>query len=216
MTLIAIQLWMQERDRRGRRLWILGWSAMLVVWLNLHAGFVVGLGLMAIHAVERMIGSIRRHRTWSGVWPETWHLAALPVIVAAALPCNPYGWAYVEYLIRALTMPRPTIAEWLPLWHTYAPTLTLAAFGVSVASVVGAVLLTPGRRIGGLAGLIVAAVMALRHIRHGSIYAVLWIAYAPAWITGWLGEFAEKGPEALAFVQSGGAPPPSTLRNRPL
>ena len=34
-------------------------------------------------------------------------------------------------------------------------------------------------------------------------------------IAGWLGEFAEKGPEALAFVQSGGAPPPSTMRNRP-
>jgi len=38
----------------------------------------------------------------------------------------------------------------------------------------------------------------------------------PHTITGWLGEFAEKGPEALAFVQSGGAPPPLTLRNRPL
>lgn len=34
-------------------------------------------------------------------------------------------------------------------------------------------------------------------------------------IAGWLGEFAEKGPEALAFVQSGGAPPPSTRRKRP-
>lgn len=35
-------------------------------------------------------------------------------------------------------------------------------------------------------------------------------------IAAWLGEFDEKGPEALALVQSGGAPPPSTIRNRPL
>lgn len=35
-------------------------------------------------------------------------------------------------------------------------------------------------------------------------------------IAGWLGEYAEKGPEALAFEQSGGAPPPSTRHSKSL
>jgi hypothetical protein len=35
----------------------------------------------------------------------------------------------------------------------------------------------------GAAALALAAWMALKHIRHGSIFAVLWIAYVPAWVT---------------------------------
>ncbi len=35
----------------------------------------------------------------------------------------------------------------------------------------------------GIAGLLVCAVLALKHLRHGPIYAVLWIAYTPAWIS---------------------------------
>ncbi|MCA9134595.1 MAG: hypothetical protein KDA45_15615, partial [Planctomycetales bacterium] len=51
LVFIAAQLWMQELDWRGRRAWILLWLGMLVAWLNLHAGFVVGLGLIACHSL---------------------------------------------------------------------------------------------------------------------------------------------------------------------
>ena len=38
----------------------------------------------------------------------------------------------------------------------------------------------------------------------------------PHTISRWLADFVEGGPQAVAFEQTGGSPPPSTLRSRPL
>jgi hypothetical protein len=38
----------------------------------------------------------------------------------------------------------------------------------------------------------------------------------PHTVGDWLAEFIKGGPEAVAFVQTGGPPPPSSLRSRPL
>ena len=45
LVFLAAQMWMQELDCRGRRAWVIAWWLMLVAWLNIHAGFVVGLGM---------------------------------------------------------------------------------------------------------------------------------------------------------------------------
>ncbi len=183
LVCLAIQLWMQQLDWRGRRLWVLAWPALLVAWLNLHAGFVVGIGLMALHILERIATALRATRSATGAGQATWHLAFLPPLAVAALYCNPYGWSYLPYLQRALAMPRPTIAEWQPLWRTHAAGWTLFCFALSLGLAVSAGWRQRrARGIGGF-GLLLAAVMALRHIRHGSIFAVLWIAYVPAWAT---------------------------------
>lgn len=180
---LSIQLWMQERDRRGHRLWTLAWWCMIVLWLNLHAGFLVGIGLMGIYAVQRFATLALESRSLSTGLRATWHLPAILCSTLLALPINPYGWQYVTYLISAIAMPRPRIAEWLPLWHTYDPALTLSAFAVSIAlCAIGVRRQSWSQRLG-LAGLIVCGVLALQHLRHGPLYAVLWIAYVPAWIT---------------------------------
>ena len=180
---VGIQLWMHERDRRGHRLWLLGWWCMLVVWLNLHAGFVVGIGLLGLHAAERFCTQVWHSRSLRTAVRSTWHLMlALPLTVLA-LPINPYGWQYVPYLTKAITMPRPRITEWLPLWHTHDPVFTLLMFCLSLAWIALAVRGQRGRDLLGLLGLSVCALLALKHLRHGSIYSVLWIAYVPAWLT---------------------------------
>lgn len=38
----------------------------------------------------------------------------------------------------------------------------------------------------------------------------------PHTIANWLADFVEGGPEAVAFEQTGGPPPPSTQRSKPL
>ena len=183
LTFLAIQLWMQQLDWRGRRAWVIAWAGLLVVWLNLHAGFVVGVGLMTWHVLERIATTVRATGRWSAVWRATGHLALLPPLTVAALFCNPYGWSYLPYLQRALTMPRPTIAEWQPLWQTHAAGWTLICFVLGLLVAFAAGLRQRRQRGVGAASLLLAAAMALRHIRHGSIYAVLWIAYVPAWVT---------------------------------
>jgi hypothetical protein len=183
LVCIAAQLWMQERDRRGSRGWILAWWCMLVLWLNLHAGFVVGLGLFAMHAAERFAGRWWTTRSLPATFKATWHLFLAGPLAFLALPLNPYGWQYVTYLAHALRMPRELIVEWQPLWRTHEPMLTLMMFALSIVLVVLAVRSGPRRSLSGVLALAVCAWMALRHLRHGAIYAVVWIAYAPAWLS---------------------------------
>jgi hypothetical protein len=41
------------------------------------------------------------------------------VVATLATLINPYGWDYWIYLAKALTMPRPEIREWVPIWQAY-------------------------------------------------------------------------------------------------
>ncbi len=183
LVFIAAQLWMQELDWRGRRSWVLLWLLMLTLWLNLHAGFVVGLGLIAFHSLERFATSWIGKRSFLAAVRDTWHLILAAPIAAGTLGLNPYGWQYVPYLVRAIGMDRPLIREWQPLWKTYSPVLTVTVFAMSIALFVYAQRNVRARRLRGSAFLALAAYMTIKHIRHGSIFGVIWIAYVPAWIS---------------------------------
>lgn len=183
LLFIAAQLWMQELDWRGRKAWVLLWLAMLVAWLNIHAGFVVGLGMMSFHGAERFLGTLLKQRSVRSAFAETWHLFLAAPAAAALLLVNPYGWQYVPYLIRAISMERPLIREWLPLWHTYAPVVTLVVFTISVGLFVYAQRVTKLSKLRGSAFLALCIYMTIKHIRHGSIFGVVWLAYVPAWIS---------------------------------
>ena len=76
-------------------------------WANLHAGFVAGLGLISLYALGEFIS--RRP-----FWP---YLAVLGLAAVVTL-INPYGWRYLTYLQRALTMPRPMVTEWASIYQT--------------------------------------------------------------------------------------------------
>src|SRR5690606_6167212 len=92
LVFLAAQLWMQELDWRGRRGWVVLWLIMLVAWLNLHAGFVVGVGMIALHSVERFVCVGWSQRSLGAAWRGTWHLVVLAPLAVAALGLNPYGW----------------------------------------------------------------------------------------------------------------------------
>lgn len=183
LLFLSIQLWMHEVDRRGNRLWLIGWWIMLVVWLNVHAGFVVGLGLLGLHAIERFACEWYQQRSFAAAWRATRHLTLTMPMLVAALPMNPYGWQYFPYLVKAIGMPRPLISEWQPLWHTHDPVITMIMFGFSIVLVALSVRKRGLSRLLGILGICICAVMALKHLRHGSIYSVVWIAYVPAWLS---------------------------------
>lgn len=187
LVFLALQLWMHEIDARGRRYWVVLWLAMLTVWLNLHAGFVVGMGLLAFHSMERVSWTAWKTRSISSVLTQHWHLVVACIGSLCVLPINPYGWKYIPYLIRAIGMPRPLIREWKPIWHTYAPEITilflLAAIGLFVFAVRVGIGKTAKHRLRGAAFLALCFYMTIKHIRHGSLLAVVWLAYVPAWLT---------------------------------
>jgi hypothetical protein len=183
LLFLAAQMWMQELDWRGKRGWTIAWWLMLVVWLNLHAGFVVGIGMLGFHSLERFGLTWYRTLSLKRTFSKTWHLFLLWSFIPLAMPINPYGWSYFPYLMEAITMERPLIREWQMLWHTHMPFIAVPAFLVSVFIFAYCQRHIRVSRMRGAAFLALCAFEALKHIRHGSIYGLVWLAYVPAWIS---------------------------------
>lgn len=170
-TLAFFTLWLGlvELDRRGDRRWIAPAIVSWVVWLNVHAGFVVGFGVLALHALEQ---GVRRERIG--------HLALLLVVLAALVVVNPYGLAYPRYLAVALPMDRSRIGEWGPIWR--ARPLAFATYAVSVAIAAWAIARSGARSARGWPLLAATAWLALRHERHVSLYAIAWCTQVPGYV----------------------------------
>jgi hypothetical protein len=169
MAFLAALLVMLQWDRQGGRKWLFIWLPLYVLWLNLHAGFVVGVVLLGCYWIEHWIRD-RKPR---------WHLVGCAAAMAVLLLANPYGPDYLRYLSGALLMERPLIQEWQPLWA--APNLALL-FALSLAPALYAWRRDGLRRLPGWLGLLIFALAAGRHVRHLSLYAVVWMATVPAWL----------------------------------
>ncbi|MBI2362714.1 MAG: hypothetical protein HYV15_04960 [Elusimicrobia bacterium] len=105
---------------------VLSAAAVFGAWANLHAGFPVGLALLAAY----LLPQVRRERRW---------LAVLLAAVAATF-LNPYGpglWAVLWEHARASDALRGLILEWGPLGlakasHLGAWSVVAAAFGATL------------------------------------------------------------------------------------
>jgi hypothetical protein len=108
-TLLLVQVVLLTRDRAWAP-WL--WAPLMVVWANLHGGFVFGAGTIGLFAV---IDTLRRslaarvivipRRIWIGV------AGAL-----LAMAVNPWGFAVLSYPLAYLDSASPfrTIVEWRP------------------------------------------------------------------------------------------------------
>lgn len=155
------------RAPEWRRMW--KWLPLYVAWLNLHAGFVVGLGIAALYAIESLV----RRR-------PVRHLVVAGVAAVVLVAVNPYGFDYYSYLLHGLTMPRPLVTEWQPLW-TAEPTM-FRMFLVSLLVATYAVVKLGVRQAPGLLIVAVTAYLAARHTRHVSIYFVVWLCLVPGYV----------------------------------
>jgi hypothetical protein len=168
-TLAFLAIWLRciESDRRGGRRWIALALPGHVLWLNLHAGFVVGWGFLALHAAEQAV----RRRPYL-------HIVGALAAMALLVVVNPYGPKYYGYLAHALSMPRPLIGEWRPIWQAHPA--GFAIYLVSVAVALRGLLASGPRSVPGWPILVATAYLAASHERHVSIYALVWLAYVPA------------------------------------
>jgi len=155
-------------DMRGPR-WLLIWPPLHLIWLNLHGGFVVGLGILFLHGSER---SLRGKRI-------AWAYLGTLAVCLALIPVNPYGWAYLPFLGKSLTMPRPQINEWQPLWVS---PFFLGSYLITIVLLLYCIVKLRPRRMADLVILLFAVAMALWHIRHISLYATIWLAMVPTYV----------------------------------
>src|SRR5262249_4733501 len=90
--------------------------------------------------------------------------------------------AYYRYLADALTMPRPNISEWRPIWQ--ARPFGLVVYLTSVAIELAALRARGLRQAAGWPILVAAALLAAQHERHVSIHAPVWLASVPGFVGG--------------------------------
>jgi hypothetical protein len=169
LLFLMVLLWFLDEDRRGKRWWIGPWLALHVIWLNVHGGFVVGSVLFAAHVLEQ---AIRRR--------PVVHLVLTGVTMVALVPVNPWGTAYYGYIWKAVTMDRPLIEEWYPVWRAWLPIVVV--YFISLLVAVYAIAKVGLRRAQGWLLVALGAYAALRHQRHLSIHTLLWFAHVPAMV----------------------------------
>lgn len=169
----ALSLYLLERARLTRRWQGLSLLPLIQVpWCNLHGGFLAGLGLIAIYAFGEFLG--RR--------PSLPYLTALMVSTLVTL-INPYGVEYWQYLVHAVTMPRPYITEWASVFQAYRAQIVNLTTIIYMLTLVLAGLLgmwhSRWREVTASLVLAVTLVLGLRHIRHVPFFLLSAGAYLP-------------------------------------
>ena len=163
--LAAIYITLLERfaeDGRSRNLFYL--VPLMLVWVNLHAGYALGLGLIGLFAVSVVLDG-KRERA----------LPMLLVLVActAMVPLNPNGFRMFSYPIETLTSPSMAayIDEWAsPDFHK----ITFLPLAAMLFTLLGVLALSPKRvRMGTLFLLLVTGFGALRSARHIPIFGLI-------------------------------------------
>lgn len=167
LTLLAI-----DGCRRGRRRFAVGFFLLMLVWVNVHAGFLAGLGLFGVATAVDVA--------------TAWHRGEpvprlLPAALAAALlatTVSPYGPGYVLHVLPSALMARPDIPEWRPFDAAalYDPTLWVVPPLIGGAAL--ALWHTRARRDAVEVVLLgVTAALALAHIRHVPFFllACVWV-----------------------------------------
>ncbi|PKN53238.1 MAG: hypothetical protein CVU55_03240 [Deltaproteobacteria bacterium HGW-Deltaproteobacteria-13] len=102
-TYLFFTLWIYalERIRRQENQFIWIFPVTMLLWVNLHGGFLAGIGLIIIYAAGELLNYKNPLK----------YLGILALIIPATL-MNPYGFELWNYMIDASFMPRPYIQEW--------------------------------------------------------------------------------------------------------
>jgi len=165
-------LWFQ-RERFGPRVPTMLYVLTMIVWANLHGGFVVGLGwLLAITAIEAFY-----QRDWKK-WAIRLGLCSLATLI------NPFGVQLWLTTGRALVTTRHGFPEWAPVSWTSDPTLYVGyklLFLFVVVALAIQFFRRGWRRLDRPAVILIVAFMllALTSARHTSLFAIVAGALLP-------------------------------------
>ena len=195
-ALFALTLLLLELIRGGRRWPAFALVPVMVLWVNVHGGFVAGLGTIGVYAAVSVIE--RKGRT---ILLSAFAACALATLV------NPYGYKYWGYVLPAVFHKRPDIAEWQPM-----PWWGVDSFlGFRILFVLTIVALILGRRTtvrswAGLGMLFITVCLALKSRRHAPFFGVAALAFAGPYfasaLTALAGTVRAKWPRAPGAAQA--------------
>ncbi len=165
LLLAAIYITLLENFAENRRSKLLWWLPLLMVfWVNLHAGFALGLALIGLYIVRALLdGKVHLVRPLAIMW----------LISTAVVPLNPNGFRMFSYPYETLKSPAMAalIQEWAsPDFHkiTYLP-FALLLLGTAAVLALSSKRISKGR----LFVFLILAIGALRSVRHIPIFALI-------------------------------------------
>lgn len=177
----TLSLVWQQHETGDASLWLL--PVLMIAWVNLHPGFVAGLGLLGAYVMleildmlwpsERTAAYDRLRRSWP------WLIAT-----CAATLVNPWGWGVYRVLLRqeaAMSAHSQLILEWAPTpvnWIHLKSGLLLRHTGdefyLLLFILVFALGIALARRQIGAAILIAASVVApIQHMRFTALFSIV-------------------------------------------
>jgi len=178
-------LWEQHRTG-GARLWLL--PLLMFAWVNVHLGFLAGLGLIVAYVASELLDAISALRRREAVQRLR---RASPWLVAAvfATLINPWGWGIYRALIlqqRVNSQHEYLIAEWtrLPLtWAAIFNSLSLrqttgAMYMLLAIAFIAAIVGVFRAQWGAAMMLLGASYAGARYMRMGALFACVVVVVA--------------------------------------
>lgn len=155
--------WRLLAAREAGRAPPLALALLILVWANLHASWVLGLGIAGLLGLEALVDGPDRRRVLIG-----WGGFGLACLVAAMVtPQGPEGLTFPLMLSRMETL--ALVAEWQPTSFARHP-----AFEAVLVALLAVALLRPLRLPGlRLVLLLVLLHMALQHQRHQAMFVLI-------------------------------------------
>jgi len=194
LTLLLASLLLLILERSYGHPSLLWWTPPLMLfWVNLHAGYAVGLALMALFlvgdALDVTLGfAIFDSKDGRRASTRFRAMALAIVACAAVVPLNPYGVAMYSYPLETLRSRamQSYIGEWRsPDFHQHR---YLPALAMILASVVLPAISPRRLRPREVLLLSVMTFAALRSVRHIPIYTLIAVPILSALLMAWLQE----------------------------
>lgn len=153
----------------NRSIWLL--PPLMAVWVNLHGGFLAGIGLMVLFGAAE---AVRCWRSPTNDARALMRLSAVGALSLAATFVNPYGAVLHEMLWHHLWTPQ-FVREWQPLWDTrFSP-----IYGVPFV-LTGLAACAPRRwQLVDALVLLVVGWQATVHLRHVALFSIATLVLLP-------------------------------------
>ncbi len=177
---------------RSRKIWSL--PVLAALWVNLHGGFLAGVGLMAVFAGA----GAARCMAGAGRWGDCMKFSAVCGLSVAATLLNPYGASLYSMLWDHL-IPEQMVREWQPLWGARQSP------GYYLPFVIMALALPWSKRWKWIDLLILAVVtvQGLMHIRHIALLCIAVMVLLPGSLSDGLNRLFPHVARQLAGAPGG-------------
>src|SRR5215204_2290772 len=165
---------------------------LMVIWVNTHAGFFIGLGLIALTIIGRLFDQMLGINDGRMNWRDTGMLLILFLACSAVVPLNPSGFRLYTYPLETLTS--PGMMRFIEEWRS--PNFHEARFqGLALLLIGTACSFALSRKRIRISDLLMFAAIAWATLRSGRnvwLFALVAVPMFAESVTSWLATYFPK------------------------